>query len=849
MAKSIVKDTEDKNFTPMVEQYLTFKKQYGDIILFFRIGDFYEMFLHDAEIASKELQLFLTKKACGNGQFIPMCGIPHRAYLSYAQKLIDRGYKVAICEQVEDPKLTKKLVKRDVIQIISPGANLDLNSTDNNFIASLGTYDFLAILAYADLSTGEMKCLNFENNKERILEELLSLDIKELVVPTNMDAALIVYLKHNSNICLSYYNDDSSSIETDSLFGNLKDDRQIATSARLYNYLKNMERRDLTYFKPVKNMMGLKTMNIDYSAQSNMELVKSLDGKSFGTLYWLLNQTKTPMGSRYLKSQIVAPSASQTEINRRLNLTDGFVRHYIERENLRNDLADVFDMERLIARMGYENCNGHDLLQLKKSLAILPKLHLDLKAITDVPELKDIDQRLGDYTDLVSLLDKAISEDCPLTITDGEIFKRGYAPKLDELIDLTGDAKTWITNLEIQEKQRTGIHNLRVGYNTVFGYFIEVSAGQVSLVKPEFGYIRKQTIKTGERYVTAELKEKEDRILRASEERKSMEYALFKDLRKKISSYTEKIQTTSDALAELDYYLDLAFVSSENNYIRPTFTNDRSISVTNARHPIIEKASPNTVFVANDYLMDSKTDVLIITGPNMGGKSTYMKEFGLLVIMAQIGCFVPADTCSLPVFDSLFTRIGASDNLIKGQSTFMTEMSEVAEALAKATPDSLFLFDEIGRGTATYDGMAIAQSIIEYIVKYVHSKTLFSTHYHEITKLSEKIEGVKNIHCEVKEDNGEVTFLYKMKPGSMDKSYGVNVAKLAGLPNEITTRATELLTSFESNSKIHPDQIKEVKPVEIHESEVVSDLKKLDPMTLSPLEALNYLIDLKKKAK
>ncbi|MFA6861386.1 MAG: DNA mismatch repair protein MutS [Bacilli bacterium] len=849
MSKNNGKENDDKNFTPMVEQYLTFKKQYGDVVLFFRIGDFYEMFLEDAELASRELQLFLTKKACGNGRFIPMCGIPHRAYLGYAQKLIDKGYKVAICEQVEDPKLTKKLVKRDVIQIISPGANLDLSTTDNNFIGSLGMFESTAIICYADLSTGEMKCLNCDDTKERILEELLSIDIKEIVVSTSLDANLILYLKNNSGICVSYYNDTSTSIETEALFGSLNDDRQITTSARLYNYLKNMERRDLTYFKPVKNLMGLKNMTIDYSAQSNMELVKSLDGKTFGTLYWLLNQTKTPMGSRYLKNQIISPSADLREINRRLDLTSCFVEHYIERENLRQDLSEVFDMERLIARMGYENCNGHDLLQLKKSLSILPKIQNDLTPLNDNAEINKLQVKLGDFKDLVSLLDKAISEDCPLTITDGEIFKKGYDPKLDELIDLTGDAKTWITNLEIQEKAKTGIHNLKVGYNTVFGYFIEVSAGQVSMVKPEFGYIRKQTIKTGERYVTSELKEKEDRILRADEERKSMEYSLFKDLRKKVSLYTDKIQKTSDALSELDYYLDLAYVSNENHYIRPTFLADRSIEVINARHPIIEKAAPNKAFVANDYLMSKDTDVLIITGPNMGGKSTYMKEFGLLVIMAQMGCFVPADKCSIPVFDSLFTRIGASDNLIKGQSTFMTEMSEVAEALNKASANSLFLFDEIGRGTATYDGMAIAQSIIEYIVKYVHAKTLFSTHYHEITKLSEKITGVKNIHCEVSEDNGEVTFLYKMKEGSMDKSYGVNVAKLAGLPSEITSRAGELLTSFESNSKIHPDQIREVKPVETEENPVIGDLKKLDPMTLSPLQALNYLIELKKKAK
>ena len=841
--------TKETGYTPMIEQYLSFKKQYGDIILFFRIGDFYEMFLEDAQIASRELQLFLTKKACGNGQFIPMCGIPHHAYLQYAQKLIDHGYKVAICEQVEDPKLTKKLVKRDVIQIITPGANLDLSNNDNNFIASLNLNGQLAFFSYADISTGEMKAISLENSYPRILEKLLALDIKELVVPTNIDASLIVYIKSNSNICVSYYNDATTSIETDALFGSLKDERQIESSARLYNYLKNMERRDLTYFKPVENIMEQKSMKLDYSAQANMELIKSLDGKNFGTLYWLLNQTKTPMGSRYLKSQITLPSADQNEIEKRLNITECFVNHYIERETLRTDLESVFDMERLIARMGYENCNGHDLLQLKKSLQIIPTIREHLSRIDDCKELASLKDKLGEYTDLVNLLEKSIDENCPLTITEGEIFKKGYNPELDELILLTSDAKEWITQLEIKEKERTGISKLKVGYTSVFGYYIEVTKAQLDMVKPEFGYIRKQTLTTGERYVTAELQEKEARILRAKEDRFSLEYKLFKELRRYVSQFTLQIQQTSDALSELDYYLDLAYVSSENNYIRPTFNGQRKIEIRNARHPIIEKAAPDKVFVSNDYIMDEHNDVLIITGPNMGGKSTYMKEFGLLVIMAQIGCFVSADSCSIPVFDSLYTRIGASDNLIKGQSTFMTEMSEVAEALESSTSNSLFLFDEIGRGTATFDGMAIAQSIIEYIVMHVHAKTFFSTHYHEITSLSEKIAAVKNIHCEVSEDDGKVTFLYKMKEGSMDRSYGVNVAKLAGLPDEIIFRAAELLQTLETQSAIDKSQVKKIEPVKEQKDEIKEEIKKLDPMALSPLDALNYLINLKKKVK
>ena len=840
-------ENKEPTYTPMVEQYLQMKKSYGDIILFFRLGDFYEMFLEDAELCSKELQLFLTKKAAGNGTFIPMCGIPHHAYLSYAQKLIDRGYKVAICEQVEDPKLTNKLVKRDVVQIITPGANLDLNSSEHNYIASLSLDVRQAFLCYGDISTGEMKMLSLENSREKILEKILSLEIKELVLATNTDASLIMYLKENSTVCISYSNDTSYSIELEPLFVNLNDPRQIDAALRLFHYMTDVEKRELSYFKPVLNLMEKKSMKIDYSAQSNMELVKSLDGKTFGTLFWLLNKTETPMGTRYLKEQILNPSASLTEVERRLDLTELFVNHFLDRETLRDDLKGIFDMERLICRMGYENCNGHDLLQLKKSLQAIPKIRDDLEKLCPLSSaLQDLYLRLGDYTDLVNLLESAISENCPITITEGEIFKRGYNADLDELISLTTDAKEWISNLEIQEKERTGIHNLRVGYNSVFGYYIEVSASQVPLVKPEFGYIRKQTIKTGERYITQELKEKEDKILRAKELRTSLEYRLFKELRKKLSSYTEKIQASSDAISELDYFLCLAYVASENNYIRPKFSLTNEISITKARHPILEKASPDVLFVANDYSMKADTDVLIITGPNMGGKSTYMKEFGLLVIMAQIGSFVPAESCEIPLFDALFTRIGASDNLIKGQSTFMTEMSEVAQALSQADSHSLFLFDEIGRGTATYDGMAIAQSIIEYIVKNIHCKTFFSTHYHEITKLSEKISAVKNIHCEVKEDDGHVTFLYKMKEGSMDRSYGVNVAKLAGLPDDLIERADELLFSLESRSNVEKTERKEVRREE-KKDELREELKRLDPMTLSPLDALNYLIDLKKR--
>lgn len=842
------KKVEDNSFTPMISQYLEIKKNYKDIILFYRLGDFYEMFFEDAEIASKELQIYLTHRACGNGRFAPMCGIPYHAYLSYAQTLLDRGYKVGICEQVEDPKLAKKLVKREVTQIITPGANLDLLTSDNNFSASISIYPTLAIIVSADVSTGELFCENIEPSKETILEKLLSLNIKELIVSTNFDANTILYIKQNSRICISYYNDSSSSIDFEPLFTYLKDNRQIETTCRLLNYLTFMEKRQLNYFKPAINVMNKKKLNLDYHALANMEIVKSLDNKNFGSLIWILNKTSTPMGFRYLKSQVIEPLANKEEIEERLDYVSCFIKDYILREKLKEILSESFDLERLIARMNYDSCNAHDLLQLKRSIAIIPNI-LKLINGSGNSKLSQLFANMPDLDDLFNLIEKSIDPNAPKTITEGEIFKLGYNEQLDELINLTNHSKKWISEFEEKEKERTGIKNLRIGYNTVFGYFIEISTGQIPLIKEEYGYIRKQTIKTGERYVTQELKEQEDRLLRANEERFALEAKLFKELRKEVSKYTLDVQKASSIISKLDFFLSLASVASENNYCRPTFNNENIVDVINARHPIIEKANPGLAFVSNDYKLGTSDEILIITGPNMGGKSTYMKEFGLIVIMAQIGSFVPCEKANLPIFDSLFARIGASDNLIKGESTFMVEMKEVADALEKATDNSLFIFDEIGRGTATFDGMALAQSIIEYIAGNLHTKTFFSTHYHEITKLSEKIKSAKNIHCQVVEENGGITFLYKMKEGNMNKSYGINVAKLANIPNQIINRANDLLKTLESDNKIVSSQVKEIVKAEPEKNEVLLEIKKIDPYNMSPIEALNYLIELKKRIK
>lgn len=849
LAEELGIEMDEKNFTPMVKQYLSIKEKNRDYILLFRIGDFYEMFFDDAKIASQELQLFLTKKGAGNGTKIPMCGIPHHAYLSYAQKLLDNGHKVAIVEQLEDPALTKKLVKRGIIQVITPGANLDLRSPDNNFIASLTSDSHYCSIVYADMSTGEIFATNTQNDDRAVLSKLMALEIKELVLRTSVDADFVQLIKENSNICISYCNNSNSSIELEPLFANLKDPKQILSLTRLMNYLTDTQKRELDYFKPAINILSNQNMSLDYSTLVNLELLKSLDGKHvFGTLYWLLNHCSTPMGSRFLKSCISEPLCNLASINDRLDCVDWLVKNYVIRQDLIDSLSNVYDLDRLIARISYGSSNGHDMLQLKKSLKAVPSLKKSLEN-SSVSLLESIRDRLSYFDPLINLLEKAVREDCPLTITEGGIFKDGYDQSLDDLLSATQDSRKWINELETREKERTGIKNLRVGFTKAFGYYIEVSKGNVPEVKPEFGYIRKQTLTTGERYTTEELQQREQLILNADDLKKKKEYELFQDLRKKVSEYTHQIQDLSQAIALLDYLVSISVVSSSNAYVRPVFNVNNTIDVKGARHPVIEKAQPEREFVSNDYKMDSSTEVLIITGPNMGGKSTYMREFALIAIMAQMGMYVPAQYCSIPVFDSIFTRIGASDDLIKGASTFMVEMQETNKALSLATSSSLILFDEIGRGTATYDGMALAQAILEYVISKIHAKTFFSTHYHELTALSNEYKQMKNVHVSVTEENDKVTFLYKVTDGPMDKSYGINVAQLAGMPDDLLYRATDILKSLEENG----NKGESIPKVVIEEKKknvdpIIDKLKNCDPMNMSPLDALNLIYTLHKEA-
>lgn len=841
--------TKDKTFTPMMQQYLSIKARHPDLLILFRLGDFYELFFDDAKLASRELQLYLTGKSAGVEEKVPMCGIPHHAYQTYVQKLLDRGYKVGIVEQLEDPKLAKKLVERDVVQIITPGANLEVKTSDNCFIASLSDEENCYVLSYADLTTGELNVSNIAHSYDDIISEIVDLDCRELVVPTSLDAGLLKIIQESTRLCVSYHNDDSFGLEAEALFKYLKDPRQMKTVARLYNYLKETQKRDLSYFRPAVNRLKAKTLLIDHNSRVNMELTKNIRGEgTYGTLYWLLDHCQTPMGKRLLKQFIDEPSADQTVIEERLDLVTLLLDNFLIRADLGSELAKVYDLDRLIGRVGFDSCSGREMLQLKKSLEAVPAVKTAVQELCS-DKLRFVVESLGDFSPLTELLERSVSPDCPLTIKEGGIFKKGYDSHLDELIDMTTDGKSWLSSLEAKEKERTGIRNLRIGYNRIFGYYIEVSTGSLALVKDEFGYIRKQTLTTGERFVTAELQEAEARILHAEEERLEYEYKLFQELRQEVARYTESIQRLSEGLAYLDVLVSLATVSADNSYVRPVFNHERRIEVLEARHPVIEKVLPLKEFVANDYLMDKDTDVLIITGPNMGGKSTYMREFALIVIMAQLGCYVPARKCDLYVFDAIYTRIGAADDLIRGQSTFMVEMSETNKALSKATADSLLLFDEIGRGTATYDGMALAQAILEYLVAHVHAKTIFSTHYHEITKLVSHLKEVRNIHVDVTEKDNKVTFLYKVKPGPMDKSYGINVARLAGLPEELLGRANEILGALEQKKLDYGSVARTIEKKEEKRDELTETVKGVDPLSMSPLEALNFLFELKKKVK
>lgn len=834
----------NENYTPMIMQYLEIKKANPGVLIMFRLGDFYEFFFEDAVLASKVLQLVLTKKAAGNSQKIPMCGIPFHAYNSYLQKLVGAGYKVGIVEQLEDPALAKGLVERGVVQIVTPGAVVDFEETHNNFIVAIDETLVDYALCYADVSTGDISVIRLDKSSSSLANFITNLGAKEIVVGQMFDPKLIKKIEQAFNIVTSYEDDNGLRSQYQELFVNVKDVGLVRVAARLINYLVKIERRDLGYFKLINVAKPSDFLQIDSFSRVNLELTRTIRSEDkFGSLFWLLDDTKTAMGRRLLKNYITQPLRELKKIYRRQLIIDAFTVNYITREEVKNSLDEIYDFERIIARISFGSANPKELLRLKSSLRAFEEIKAKIKLL-DNPELTELVERAFDSTPLISLLEKAISEDAPLLIANGDVFNFGYDKELDELIKISKNSRQFILELEEQEKIKTGIKNLKIGYNRVFGYYIEVTNSQLELVKDEYGYIRKQTTKNGERYINEALKNKEAQILSAEERKGELEKHLYQALLLEIKKYTRKIQTIADIVAELDVMVALTKVCIDHNFKKPTFNHARTIFVKAGRHPVVDTVLKKSKYVANDIVMDQATDILLITGPNMGGKSTYMRQLALIVVLAQIGCFVPAEEANLMVFDQIFTRIGASDDLVSGQSTFMVEMSEANIALRNSTENSLLIFDEIGRGTATYDGMALAQAMIEYVAENIKAKTVFSTHYHELTFLEEEIKNLKNIHVEVKENKDDITFLYKVKPGPMNKSYGINVATLADLPYPIIKRAKEVLNHLETVGHTN-FQTQVANPIQTIDQQLIEEIKAIDPNRLTPLQALEVLIKLK----
>ena len=842
-------EVDKSKISPMMLQYLNIKEKYEDTIIFFRLGDFYEMFFEDAITASRELELTLTGKNCGLDERVPMCGIPFHAYKNYLDKLIEKGYKVAICEQLTDPKETKGMVERDVIQVVTRGTILDdsLNSKDYNYIGNIYDFEYCYGVSFIDVSTGYSYAIILEHDQDQVIKEILNYNLKEVIVNDKIDRAIISILREQYNILVTIQDSVYDGNEYDYMLSDIKDVRINTTVKHLLYYLVETKKGNLSHLQKVELVDHHKHLLFDVHAKKNLELVETIRNQDRTySLLWLLDKTKTAMGSRCLKQNIENPLTDYNEINRRYNIIEKFLTEFILKEELREELDKVYDLERLSSRISYGNSNARDMTQLKNSLMALP----NIKKILDEVHY---DKNMETLTDLYDLLEKSINPDGPIGLHEGGLIKEGYNSELDELKSIRKNSKDFILKIENEERERTGIKNLKIGYNKVFGYYIEVSKGNVNQIKDEYGWTRKQTLTTGERYITPLLKEKEDIILGAEEKIINLEFKLFTDIREIAKSYIPRIQAISKTLAEVDMLLAFAVVSEENSYVKPTLTLDNVIQIKDGRHPVVEKVSKGE-YVSNDIIMGKDTNILLITGPNMAGKSTYMRQLAITVIMAQIGCFVPCKSCIIPIFDSIFTRIGASDDLVSGESTFMVEMKEANTAIQNATKNSLILFDELGRGTATYDGMSLAQAILEYIHDKIGAKTLFSTHYHELTSLANELPHLRNVHVSAIEEDKKITFLHKIKNGAVDKSYGIHVASLAHLPDELIKRADEILDVYEhknvkkqtfTQTSLFLDTDDANKEKEDENQAIIDKLKEIKPLEMTPMEALNLLYELK----
>ena len=785
------------NTTPMMQQYLKIKSQYQDCLLFFRLGDFYEMFFEDAKEASRVLEITLTKRDAKKENPIPMCGVPYHSANSYIETLINNGYKVAICEQMKDPKQTKGMVKREVVRVVTPGTVMEQGGMDenqNNYILSFIKQDSNYALSYCDISTGELKATQIED-EDTLINEIVTINPNEIVVNQEIDENLKKQIYLTTETITIRESISDASYEVNQLTNN----HMYLATQLLLDYVYHTQKRDLSHLETAITYAAVDFMKMDYYAKRNLELTESIRLKSKkGTLLWLMDETKTPMGARRLKQWIDRPLINKERIEERLSIVESFMNHFIERDTLRGYLNQVYDIERLVGRVSYGNVNARDLIQLKHSISEIPNIKSLLESMNDVASNQF--SSLEPLEDLLQVLEDSLIEEPPISIKDGGLFKQGFSKQLDEYLEASKNGKDWLAQLQAKERERTGIKSLKISFNKVFGYFIEITRANLQGFEPsKFGYHRKQTLSNAERFITDELKEKEDIILGAEDKAVDLEYQLFVRLREHIKTYTERLQKQAKIISELDCLQSFAEIAQKYNYVKPEFSDNKTLSLENSRHPVVERVMDYNDYVPNDCKLDKDNFIYLITGPNMSGKSTYMRQVAIISIMAQMGAYVPCNKAELPIFDQIFTRIGAADDLVSGKSTFMVEMLEAQKALTYATEDSLIIFDEIGRGTSTYDGLALAQAMIEYVAQTSHAKTLFSTHYHELTTLDQELPSLKNVHVAADEYQGELIFLHKVKDGAVDDSYGIQVAKLANLPDEVINRAQVILDAFEQS--------------------------------------------------
>ena len=833
-------EVDRKKLSPGMLQYMEIKDEHEDELLFYRLGDFYELFFEDGEICSRELELTLTGKMAGLEERVPMCGVPYHSVKPYIEKLIDKGYKVAICEQLEDPKKAKGMVKRGVIQVLSKGTIVDfdmLDELDNNYIASIIDNKLKYIITYSDISTGSLSIIEIDKSLEELINTINNLNIKEIILMEKDDKIIDSLKNYNIEITI---NPNLLEDKYSDIYKDIKDINYITGIKHLFYYLVVKQLKELDYINKVDIIDLNNYLKMDMHSIRNLELVETLRQKErMYSLIWYMDKTKTSGGARLLKNYLLNPLTDKDKIIRRYDMIDTLINNFIIKEELINDLDKVYDLERLCTKT-YSSLNARDVLQIKNSLEVLP-------SIKEKIEKLGFNYEIIPENSLYELLDKSIYPEPPITIKEGYLIKEGYNKELDELKSIRSGGKEFIASLEEKERERTGIKTLKVGYNKVFGYYIEISKGQTNLVKEEYGYERKQTLANAERYISPLLKEKEALVLNAEEKIIELEYNLFNEIKEEIKKEIFNLKANAAIISEIDVLCSLATIAEENGLVRPQIVDNNIIEIINGRHPVVEEVLKSD-YIENDCIMNEDTNVLLITGPNMSGKSTYMRQLAIIVIMAQMGSFVPCKSCKIPIFDKIFTRIGASDDLVSGESTFMVEMIEAKNAIVNATKNSLILFDELGRGTATYDGMSLAQAILEYINNNIGCKTLFSTHYHELTSLENKNKGIKNVHVEAIEKDGNITFLHKIKDGAVDKSYGIHVAKLAGIPKSIIDRSTSILEKYEKQSKKKNNDFVEQVSFDFtnqSNSKIEERLEQIDILKTTPIEALNILYELK----